>query len=228
MSTDKAALLLDLARRRQATRWPGYTPLVAYHAGKYERDFVSPYTAAAGNVDAAVMILLQDWSSDKRLRGPLDVETAEKGFTPSLPTNKNLQRLLQEHFDLPLDRTYATNLFPFIKPGALNAPIPVRDLTRAAREFAIPQMEIVAPRLAICLGLVTFNAVRRGLGMRRAKTLDEAISNPFTHHETRIWCQAHTGGLGQNLRGRHRVTQDWTAMRTDAFDRTPASGAPRA
>lgn len=157
-----------------------------------------------------------------RLHGALTPRlnlTAEKGFTPSLPTNKNLIRLLQEHFDLPLHQTYATNLFPFIKPGAMNARIPVGDLTRSAREFAIPQIDIVAPRLVICLGLATYNGLRRALRMPRAKTLDEAIGHPFSHNGTRVWCQAHTGGLGQSLRGPLRVAHDWSAMRMDA-DRT--------
>jgi uracil-DNA glycosylase len=191
--------------------------LADYHDGAYEKDFVSPYTASAGNVDATVMILLQDWSSDESLRGHFDPETALLGLTPSLPTNRNLSRLLQEHFGLTLDHTYATNLFPFIKPGALNAPIPARAVMRAAREFAIPQMEIVRPRLLICLGLLTGNAIRRALGIEPARRLDAAIADPFSYRDTRVWCQAHTGGLGQNLRGRARVAQDWEAMRLDAF-----------
>jgi uracil-DNA glycosylase len=224
MTTDKAARLLDLAHRRQAARW-GYTPLDAYHGGAYERDFVSPYTATAGNVDADVMILLQDWSSDDNLRGPFDAEAAEKGYTPSSPTNKNLIRLLREHFDLPLCRTYATNLFPFIKRGAMNAWIPVRDLTRAAREFAIPQIEIVAPRLVVCLGLATCNGLRRALEMPRAQTLAEAVTHPFSYNGSRVWCQAHTGNLGQNNRGREQVARDWLAMRIDAADNAARLGA---
>jgi hypothetical protein len=217
LSTSKANRLLVLAHVRQAARWPGYTPLADYHDGAYEKDFVSPYTASAGNVNATVMILLQDWSSDENLRGAFDPESALLGLTPSLPTNKNLKRLLQEYFGLTLDRTYATNLFPFIKPGPMNARIPARDVMRAAREFAVPQIEIVAPRLLICLGLLTGNAVRRALGTAPARTLDDVIADPFSYSETRVWCQAHTGGLGQNLRGRTRVAQDWEAMRLDTL-----------
>ena len=58
---DKNARLLALARLRQATRWPGYKSIADYHHGVYECDFVSPYTKTAGNVDAEVMVLLQDW-----------------------------------------------------------------------------------------------------------------------------------------------------------------------
>jgi len=94
---DKTTRLFQLARKRQASRWPGYLPLVEYHNGAYECEFVSPYTKAAGNVDAAVMIVLQDWSSHDRLSGGLDADAIEHGHTPSLPTNRNLKRLLGVH-----------------------------------------------------------------------------------------------------------------------------------
>ena len=67
---DKRARLLELARERQADRWPGYAAIGDYHEGRYECDFVSPYTRSAANVDAQVMVLLQDWASDASLSGP--------------------------------------------------------------------------------------------------------------------------------------------------------------
>jgi hypothetical protein len=83
---DKTTRLLQLAHRRQRTFWPGYKPLIDYHDGAYECDFVSPYTKSECNVDAAVMIMLQDWSSDERLEGPLNPHAAKLGHTPQLPT----------------------------------------------------------------------------------------------------------------------------------------------
>src|ERR671918_805686 len=67
---DKHARLLKLARLRQESRWPGYRCIGDYCKRRYECDFVSPYTRSAGNVDAELMILLQDWSSDEVLSGP--------------------------------------------------------------------------------------------------------------------------------------------------------------
>jgi len=212
----KATHLLDLARKRQAARWTGYKALAEYHDGAYECDFVSPYTKSARNLDAAVMIMLQDWSSDERLRGELDSDAVAFGYSPSLPTNRNLARLLEAHLGLTLADTYGTNLFPFIKNGPLSAPIRAADLERAAREFAIPQIDIVAPRLVICLGLQTFNAVRRGLGFHNVPDVEAAIAAPFSRGSSSIWFQAHTGALGQNGRNRggvNRVSQDWHVMK---------------
>jgi hypothetical protein len=57
---DKQDALLALAKLRQGTRWPGYNCIGDYHAGAYECDLVSPYTKSAGNVDAEIMVMLQD------------------------------------------------------------------------------------------------------------------------------------------------------------------------
>ncbi len=189
--------------------------------------YVSPYTKAAGNVDASVMIVLQDWSSHDRLSGGLDADAIEHGHTPSLPTN--LKRLLGVHLGLSLAETYGTNLFPFIKPGSLSSAIPNRDLERAALEFAIPQMDIVAPRVAVCLGLKTFNGLRRAVGMDASPTIDVATNSPFSHGPTRVWCQAHTGALGQNGRNRggvDRVSRDWAAMKLGVGEPWPSGPKP--
>jgi restriction system protein len=164
------------------------------------------------------MVLLQDWSSHDRLIGKRDQNAAVHGLTPELPTNKNLSRLLKTHFKLDLGQTYGTNLFPFIKAGGLSATIPVQDLRRAAREFAVPQIEIIDPLLVVCLGLRTFNALREALGGERLKTIVTAIEAPMSFGRSRIWCQAHTGALGQNNRNRggvNRVFRDWEIMRLD-------------
>ena len=44
---DKHLRLLDLARLRQMTRRLGYRFIGDYHEGRYECDFVSPYTRSA-------------------------------------------------------------------------------------------------------------------------------------------------------------------------------------
>jgi len=217
----KDAELLALARRRQSTKWKPYTGIGAYHGGRYECDFVSPYTKSAGNVDAEIMVMLQDWSSDESMREEaFDEETASLGYTPSLPTNKTLIELLDRTLGLTLRDAYATNLFPFIKPGKMSDRIPQRDLIAAAHQFALPQIRIVNPKLVICLGLVTFNALRRACDLNACRPFSVAIENPFNIGSTRVWCQAHTGGLGQKNRNRTGVSlapDDWLRMKADVF-----------
>ncbi len=75
---------------------------------------------------------------------------------------------------------------------------------------------VVGPKVVICLGRSTFNALRRACGLGRTKRMDEAIKSPFKYRSTPVWCQAHTGALGHNNRnkgGVDRVSQDWQRMK---------------
>ena len=216
---DKHAKLLELSKKRQRSRWEGYNCIGDYHDGVYECDFVSPYTRTAGNVNAEIFVLLQDWSSDESMKLNVDEQTLCLGHTPGLPTNRNLVRLLKEHFNLGLSDIYGTNLFPFIKPGGMSAPIPQKDLVLAAQAFGLPQVKIVSPKLVICLGIATFQALQIACDHCPSKNLEDAIGSTFEHESSQIWCQAHTGRLGQNNRnrgGEKRVTKDWRMMR-EAF-----------
>ena len=217
--TDKNAQLRELGRIRQQTHWPGYSGIGDYHNGAYECDWVSPYTRTAGNVDAAVMVLLQDWASHEWCGGAFDPETAKLGYTPSEPTSRNLVRLLHDTFGLSLEEAYGTNLFPFVKSGGMSASIPMPDLVKAATDFALPQIAIVRPRLVICLGLVTFTAARLACGHSAPLNMATAIESPFQYEESLICCQSHTGHFGRinrNRGGIDRVSQDWVRMKEQA------------
>ena len=212
--------LLALAKLRQSSVWPGYHSIAEFQGGVYECDHVSPYTKSAGNVDADVMVLLQDWSGAKSLRGRLDVGARDLGYTPKEPTNRNLERLLLSTFGLRFKDIFATNLFPFVKPGGMVGDIPKDDLTRAAREFAIPQIDVVSPKLVICLGMATFNAVRKAAELPLAPDVQTCLDSPFLIKNSRVWFQSHTGHFGQigrNKGGVDRVTGDWLRMKEQCF-----------
>lgn len=202
------------------SRWAGYKCIGDYHGGVYECDFVSPYTRSAGNVEAELMVLLQDWASDDVLSGPVLPERLATGHDPHRRTNQRLRELLRQHLGLELAQVYATNVFPFVKVGSMSESIRKKDLVRAAREFAIPQIEFVGPRFAVCLGKAAFNAVAVAAGRPEAKLLADAIASPFGIGKTRVWCQAHTGQQSTNIRNRggvDRVTRDWACM-SSAYD----------
>lgn len=209
---NKKEALLALAKKRQVTIREGYKNIGDFQNGIYECEYVSPYTKSACNVDASVMVMLQDWVGVDKLSGPVIEDAVQLGHIPSLPTNKRLKELLDRYFGISLSETYATNLFPLIKYGNLSADIPVKDMVWAAQEFALPQVEIVQPSIVICLGVKTFNALRRACGLRASKNLVDAMNSAFEIQSSTVYCQAHTGALGQNARGRPQVEQDWESM----------------
>lgn len=216
MDSRKIARLRSLARARRRADPPDAYPLRAVHAGFYECWNVSPYTRTAGNINAAIFVLLQDWASYDWLKSRRDWRLRRIGHDPALNTNKTLKRLLRTTFRVKLSETYATNAYPFLKGGAMGAAIPFAQLVGAVRQFALPQVQIVRPRLVICLGLTTFNAARVACHRKSIRPICSAIAKPFTYKGSRFWCQAHTGWQGQTNRNRgnpDRPRNDWRRMR---------------
>lgn len=209
----KETKLQTLTDRRKAARWPGFANIGDFHQGKYDCNFVSPWTKSASNFDSGIMLIAQDWASADYLNGPFRPKVAELGYDPSLETNINLQELMARHLSVKFADTYATNLFPFVKVGGMSANIPASAYRRASIEFLAPQIEIVAPRVAICIGLPAFRWACEAMGKPRPINMADAIANPITVRGTRLVAVAHTGRLGMNNRGRQLVEQDWTRLK---------------
>jgi len=128
-SDEKLALLDAVTARRKAAHWPGYWNLSEIWDGNYECDYVSPFTKAAHNLDNGIFVMLQDWCSENGTSANYDGANdhsieRQLGYTPTLSTNRNLDRLLRTHFSLPngIPDVYGTNVFPFIKPGPIDRP----------------------------------------------------------------------------------------------------------
>ena len=211
----KREALLSLARKRQFCRLDGYACIGDLHGGVFECDHVSPWFKSAGNVDAEIMIVGQDWSSSDALNSEVpDPHIIRHGFDPKFPTNKNLDGLLNRYFGLTRAQCYFTNVFPFIKPGNPSATIGQKDLNWSAKTFTLREIEIVSSQLVICLGCRTFLALMRAANLKGAPKMDQAINSPFKLAHSRIYCVAHTGARGINNRGRKRVDEDWRRLAT--------------
>ncbi len=205
--------LLRLAQLRKSDRLRGYAAIGDFHDRAFECDHVSPWTKSAGNVDADIMVVGQDWSSSDILsRVPLNEEVARLGYDPRFRTNTNLDDLLQRHFDLKRAECYLTNLFPYIKYGEADAKIELVDLEYCAKKFTLREIEIVAPRLVIVLGLDASKAIMGASGRKAPANMSEAINTPFRYRGTEIRCVAHTGSRGTSNRGKNQVDEDWAKL----------------
>lgn len=185
--------LLKLAKLRQNTRYVGYKTIADYEGRYYECDYVSPYSKSANNINADVFVVLQDWSSDDNMHGKCS-ETDRLGYTPSVNTNIKLIEYLKKYLDLDLKNTYATNLFPFIKMGGMSANIPIKDMRRAAKEFTLPMIQIIKPKIVIALGRKTYNAL---WDCCDSKT--EVVQGSFKYGTTKIFHQPHPAARISNL-----------------------------
>jgi hypothetical protein len=139
----------------------GYARIKSYHNGLHSSNqYVSPWTKGACNVDADVMVIGLDWNSqDMLMRQANDHVQIHAGQSKSFPTNKKLRGFLHAYCGLRFCDTYATDVVPFLKPGNATAPHTCWAVAQCARDFTIPEIMIIEPKIAICLGDLTFNAV---------------------------------------------------------------------
>jgi restriction system protein len=216
----RIAALARLRRQPNAgTRQDGYSldyrRLEEFHDGFYDQHgWVSPWTVSACNVDTDLMIIGQDWASEDFLSKDFDPRMRELGHDPALATNRNLRRLLHEAFDRKVEDTFATNAFVFAKPGGMNTRLPPADLTLSATRFALKEIEIVQPRMVICLGIGTFNGLRAALNCRLVR-LDaiDYLGPAVIHHGCELHGVPHVGARGLGATGGYgRSLTIWRAL----------------
>ncbi len=123
------------------------------------KNWVTPYTKGA-NVIGGIAIILQDWTSSEAISGGVDNEIQEYGRTLELGTSKKLEHLLNKFFNLKIEDTYATNVFPFIKEGKISEHIPIGDIRKSANIFLKREIEIVKPNLILALGNLAYSGLK--------------------------------------------------------------------
>jgi hypothetical protein len=224
----KADRLRRLTKQRQNDSMKGYSRLSDFHDGYYECEYVVPWTISACNTDADLMLISQDWASADFLNREKNPQQKEFGQVESLQTNKTLKKLLNDYMGISFGDTYATDAFVFIKNGPMSAPLPFAALVESTRNYALPQIEIVAPKMVICLGSAPFNAIRR-IKKLQPMPLSGAfkVTNPFhTEHEgIPIFGVAHPGALGNAAAGGTKVTNTRWEYLGDYFKRIIHAGS---
>jgi restriction system protein len=213
---DKALAIAKIAQRRRSTRALLGKTLDQLGLKRLE-DFgygwcnhVVPWTLSANNLDADVMILGHDWASVGWLEGRKDDPAmALLGRDLRLPSNRNLDRLLKKYLGLEFCCTYATDIVPFIKmtKGMVGA-VHAGAIEECARLFAIPQIEIVSPRVVICLGRDAFSAIALALNISPEKDSEVEF---LEHNGTRIFSVTHTASSPGTERRRKSgaVDREW-------------------
>ena len=205
VDNNKKAQMHELVRARRV----GWIPDGCYRLGDErlnngfwdEDDHVVPWSKTACNYNAKVMLVVRDWDAFKNLSVPLtDKHKRIKlvGRNEYLLTNKRIDKLLSEHLDLAWSDIFATDVFPFIKPGDMRGNLRWPDFVRCAREFALSQIDIVNPLVVICLGRsTTFRAIAEAaIGQKRTATNGDDPLGPVQYNGVEIYGVTHPGGRG--------------------------------
>lgn len=210
-----AALSALAARRRAADPGGAYRQVGDFHDGLYDRHgWVSPWTVTACNVDSDVMIVGQDWASKDFLGGAADPDQGASGEKKRLETNKNLKWLLREGFGKELTDVYRTNAFVFVKPLGMGAAVPMKDLRCSIATYTLREIEIVRPKMVICLGARTFNGFRKLHSLPEVRLRDvDYRQAELTVHGSEIHGVPHCGGRGlASTGGRSKSLEIWRTL----------------
>jgi restriction system protein len=208
----KQEKLKKLALKRKSSCFEGFRRISEFQGGVFDvEDYVSPWSIGAHNVDADLMLIGQDWASSQWLSKPKNLNFAKLGKNPNLMTNKNLDEYLK-YFGLNFSDTYATNAFVFVKEGGMSAKIAQKFLHESIKQFLVPQIEIIKPKMIICLGAETYNAVRLENGYSELKVgRGQETAMPFMG--ANVYGVNHTGGHGtKNAGGKERARQQWQIL----------------
>jgi hypothetical protein len=214
--SDKLNLMNALSEKRKKDRslMPPHASIGDYHNGVYDQhQYVSPWSISSHNLESDILIFLQDWTSQDFIARKVDKYAEKLGYTPSLKTNKNLIHLVKEYLGKQIEEIYITNLFVFVKPGGMSAAIPNKDMDYCVKNYAIPQIDIISPKLVICLGSGTYNSLRRALGERPIKLSSGLEAPAISRGNSKIFGVSHTGGLGvANAGGMAEIVLQWQAL----------------
>jgi hypothetical protein len=217
---------LTRARRRDINVPNGHCQIGDYHCGIYDlAPHVVPWSISAANYDADVMLIAQDWNSHDNLSGPINTTQVATGQIPSLVSNRRVKQLLNKYLDICFCDTYATDLYPFVKPGSMTTPIHTRHLSYAAASYAIPQIDIIRPKVVICLGVEVFRVLHRLIQGANQAPIRQA-NMPQRHFDyyppnnrnvpVRIFGTTHPGsnGIGRFKGGINstEVQQEWAPI----------------
>jgi hypothetical protein len=148
---------LKLALKRATAQCAPYKQVEAF--GYDFSMWVSPYTKGA-HAFGGFALVLQDWASEDRLAGTPDPLIRQFGRAPLLLTNVRLEQLLCRVLGLGLSEVYATNAFPFVKPGRMSSALKKRDVECAVRTFTVKEIRISKAKTVLALGRVAYDALR--------------------------------------------------------------------
>jgi uracil-DNA glycosylase family 4 len=171
LMTDKELKYREMvALRKACTACPGLINPSQYAGGQYDSEEIGVWSRWQGGLDALVMVVAQDWG---------DVNSFEKqrGIDNDSRTNKKLRERLAEariHIDLPSGQTsrgevFFTNAVLCLKPGGVQDPLRREWVANCSRLFLRPQIELIQPKLVICLGHWAHRAVFGVYGLQVGK-----------------------------------------------------------
>ncbi len=187
-------------------------------SGAFDSDEIGPWTRWHGNLNAELMVVGQDWGDVgwfKREEGrPTNTSTTNTtlieligsaGFNIGLPRNTSGKGTL-----------FFTNAVLCMKQGGASDPVRDKWFRNCGTRFLRPLIELVQPKVVVCLGGKAYDAVLRAFDKkpRKLREATESTEPDQLPGSVSVFAVYHCGGLGlaqRNLAAQHR---DWSRIRS--------------
>ncbi len=225
--TERYAVLVSARKRYDSQGILDLSNPAQVEGGRYDSDEVGPWTRWAGDLDADIMVVGQDW-------GDVAYFVAQRGLdAPGNPTNAALAALLAG-VSRPLPpaptaiaplrgeanrrtRVFLTNALLWLKTGGLGAKVSDEWFTGDSAIFLLEQIAIVQPRVVVALGQQAHRAVLRAFDLpvpaglfRTVVDSAEGIPLPGAPGGARLFGVYHCGARVQNItRSLSQQHLDW-------------------
>lgn len=141
--------------------------------GKYDSGEIGVWSGWQGGLDALVMIVGQDWGGVRnfQLQHGVDIASATIKMLCELLALAGLKA------ELPSGQTqrgdlFSTNAVLCLKHGGDQAKVRPEWIRNCSNHFLRPQIEIIQPKLIVCLGQVAYEAVLKAYGLRCGRFRD--------------------------------------------------------
>jgi DNA polymerase len=148
-------------------------------AGDFDSAEIGPWTRWLGDLGARILVVGQDWG---------DQRAFEKlaGLNDASATNRMLRRLLEsigvQVPDVGLasgpSGVFLTNAVLCFKDQGCQGPVRSEWFRECGTRFLRPQIELIRPRVVICLGERAFKAVLDAYGLPAYASWRDAVAGP--------------------------------------------------
>lgn len=185
---------------------------------KFDSHQIGPWSRLHGDLDAQLVIVGQDWGGVKYYKDNKGLDKLAN------PTMRNLEKLLH-HIGIQVSVTsyaeearglFLTNAVLCLKSGGLQARIEPEWAWNCGSLFLRQQIEIVRPKVVVCLGAFAFHAVLRAFGQPMIE-LRDAIEDTEGHEildGVRLFAAYHCGnGTVNRNRDLQQQMTDWERIR---------------
>jgi uracil-DNA glycosylase family 4 len=181
VNADRAARYrMMVSARKECRRCEGLVNGSAIRDGEFDSDQIGPWTRWLGDLHARILIIGQDWGARRTF------ERQEGRDVPTGFVNRMVRELLESvGVQVPEvcltsspHGVFLTNAVLCFKDGGDQAPVQTEWFQACGGSFLRPQIELINPRVVVCLGERAYAAVLSAYQLPAYASFLAAVEGP--------------------------------------------------